>query len=65
MQKILITTGGTGGHIIPAKILKEHLEDKYEIFISTDLRGLRYLSNKRDELILIDTPRIDISIFFV
>ena len=63
MQKILITTGGTGGHIIPAKILKEHLEDKYEIFISTDLRGLRYLSNKRDELILIDTPRIDISIF--
>ncbi len=63
MQKILITTGGTGGHVIPAKIIKEHLEDKYEIFISTDLRGLRYLSDKRDELVLIDTPRFDISIF--
>ena len=24
MKKILITTGGTGGHVIPAKIIEEH-----------------------------------------
>ncbi|MBD1167190.1 glycosyltransferase [Pelagibacterales bacterium SAG-MED09] len=63
MQKILITTGGTGGHVIPAKIIKEHLKDRYEIFISTDLRGLRYLSNNREKTIVIDTPRFDLSIF--
>ena len=26
MKKILITTGGTGGHVIPAKIIAEHLK---------------------------------------
>ena len=62
MQKILITTGGTGGHVIPAKILQEHLEDKYEIFYSTDLRGLKYLSNSIDKTIILDTPRFDLSI---
>ena len=24
MKKILISTGGTGGHVIPAKIIEEH-----------------------------------------
>ena len=25
MKKILITTGGTGGHVIPAQIIQEHI----------------------------------------
>jgi len=36
VQKILITTGGTGGHVIPAQIIKDHLEDEFEVFFSTD-----------------------------
>ena len=44
MKKILITTGGTGGHVIPAKIIEEHLFENYEIYFSTDVRGLKYLS---------------------
>ena len=63
MQKILITTGGTGGHVIPAKIIKEHLKDKFEIFISTDVRGLKFLSKDNDKTIVIDTPRFDSTIF--
>ena len=37
MKKILITTGGTGGHVIPAEIIGEHLKEIYEIKYSTDL----------------------------
>ena len=40
MKKILITTGGTGGHVIPAKIIEEHLRNNFEIYYSTDVRGL-------------------------
>ena len=47
MQKILITTGGTGGHIIPAQIVKEYLDEDYEVYYSTDYRGKKYISSER------------------
>ena len=43
MQKILITTGGTGGHVIPARIIEEYLYGDYEVFYSVDKRGLKYV----------------------
>ena len=61
MKKILITTGGTGGHVIPAKIIKEHLKNNFEIYYSTDLRGLKYLSSDINKTIIIDTPRFNFS----
>ncbi len=64
MQKILITTGGTGGHVIPAKIIKEHLNEDYEIYFTTDLRGLKYLPLDREKIKIIDTPRLNFSIYF-
>ncbi len=64
MQKILISTGGTGGHVIPAKILKEHLIDDNEIYYSTDLRGLKYLSSGTDKTIILDTPKFNLNIYF-
>ena len=42
-NKIFISTGGSGGHVIPAKILYEHLSKKNELFISSDKRGYRFL----------------------
>ena len=57
MKKILITTGGTGGHVIPAHIIKEHLENDYQVYFSTDVRGLKYLSSDIDKTLIIDTPR--------
>ena len=56
-KKILISTGGSGGHVLPAISLKEHLKDKCEVIISTDNRGLRFL-NEEQNYILINTPRI-------
>jgi len=63
VKKILITTGGTGGHVIPAKIIKEHLKNNFEIYYSTDLRGLKYLSSDINKIIIIDTPRFNFSFY--
>ena len=43
-KKILISTGGSGGHVIPATILHEHLYEKKMSIISTDNRGYKYLN---------------------
>ena len=64
MKKILITTGGTGGHVIPAKIINEHLKDIYEIYYSTDIRGLKYLLPNNDKIVIIDTPKLNLNFYF-
>ena len=38
-KKILITTGGSGGHVIPALILKEHLVEKFKVIIWSESRS--------------------------
>ena len=42
-ERILISTGGSGGHVVPATILYEHLKDEFNILISTDKRGMKFL----------------------
>jgi len=59
-KKILISTGGSGGHVIPATILYEHLYEKNDIIISTDNRGFRYLDNNVYKTLLIDTPKLNL-----
>ena len=58
----LISTGGSGGHVIPATILYEHLVKKANIIISIDKRGLRYLDQDIYKFEIIDTPKLKISI---
>ena len=56
MKKIIISSGGTGGHVIPAEIISEHLNSDYEIYFSIDKRGLKYLSlDKNKTVIIVDT----------
>ncbi len=55
-KKILIATGGTGGHVFPAYSLANYLSKKnYAVQISTDKRGLNYLKNY-ENLNLIKIP---------
>ena len=42
-KNFLITTGGSGGHVIPATILYDHLSKEANVFITIDKRGLKYL----------------------
>ena len=58
-DNFLITTGGSGGHVIPATIFCEHLSNKANIIISTDKRGLKYLDSKDYILEVIDTPKMN------
>ena len=59
-KKILISTGGSGGHVIPATILHEHLYEKNDIIISTDNRGFKYLDKNAYKIFLIDTPKLNL-----
>ena len=65
MKNILISTGGSGGHVVPAKILREHLHSNFNVFISTDSRGLKYLDDEKNDIILINTPKLNLNIFFI
>ena len=58
-KKILISTGGSGGHVMPAITIYDHLKSHYEVMISTDLRGFKYLDSEKYKTFLIDTPRLN------
>ena len=56
-QQILISTGGSGGHVVPATILYEHLKDQFLVSISSDYRGMKFLDkNKINNSIIAITP---------
>ena len=50
-KKILISTGGSGGHVIPAISL-------YEVFLSTDKRGTKFINENIYNYKLIEIPKI-------
>ena len=58
-KKILISTGGSGGHVIPATTIHDHLKDEFEVIISTDLRGLKYLDIDNYKIFEVNTPKLN------
>jgi len=49
LKKIIIATGGTGGHVFPAYSLAKHfIKKKINVEIISDKRGLRYLKDCHD-----------------
>ena len=58
-SKILISTGGSGGHVLPAITIYDHLKSRYEIIISTDQRGLKYLDKNNYQSIVVNTPKLN------
>jgi UDP-N-acetylglucosamine--N-acetylmuramyl-(pentapeptide) pyrophosphoryl-undecaprenol N-acetylglucosamine transferase len=63
-SKILISTGGSGGHVLPAITIYDHLKSNYETLISTDLRGLQYLDKKNYKYIIVNTPKLNNLLLF-
>ncbi len=57
-KKVLISTGGSGGHVVPAITLYNHLKNTHETLISTDRRGLTYLDNNY-KVFVINTPKLN------
>ena len=58
-KKIFISTGGSGGHVLPAITIYDHLKYSYEILISTDFRGLKYIDRENYKPITINTPKLN------
>ena len=63
-KKILITTGGSGGHVLSALTIYDHLKTEFDMLISSDQRGLKYFETEEYKPIIVDTPKLKISIFF-
>ena len=64
-QKILISTGGSGGHVVPATILYEHLKNQFHVSISTDIRGIKFLDKNNYKLEIFNVNPISKNIFFL
>ena len=52
--KILISTGGSGGHVLPALAFCEHLKENFDVFISSDKRGSKFIQSKSENLKIIN-----------
>ena len=64
-QRILISTGGSGGHVVPATILHEHLKDQFDIYMSTDCRGMKFLDENKYNLKVFNLSSISKNIFLL
>ena len=64
-KKILISTGGSGGHVVPAIILYEHLKDKFDVSMSVDNRGMKFLDKDKYNLEIFNINPISKNIFLL
>ena len=64
-KRILISTGGSGGHVIPGTIFYEHLQDEFDIFMITDLRGTKFLDKDKYNIEILDVTRVSKNIFLI
>ena len=58
MTKILIVTGGSGGHVIPALTIFDHLKNNFDARIATDERGTKFINKQDYEYNLIKVPNL-------
>ena len=56
-KNLLISTGGTGGHVIPALTFYDHLKNHFKVSILTDQRGTKFISNNYSYDVIY-TPKI-------
>ena len=65
MQKILISTGGSGGHVVPATIIYEHLKDQFHVSMTIDYRGTKFLDSNNYNLEIFNVTPISKNIFLL
>ena len=64
-KKILISTGGSGGHVVPATILYEHLKDEFDVLITCDKRGVKFLKQDDYNLSIFNVNPISKNFFLI
>ncbi len=58
MKKILIVTGGSGGHVMPALSIFDHLKNNFQTSLATDIRGSKFINESNYQFNLIDVPNL-------
>ena len=64
-KKILVSTGGSGGHVIPATVLYDHLKNEFDVFLTSDLRGIKFLNLEKFKVNIFNTPRLTSNLFLL
>ncbi len=64
-KKILISTGGSGGHVVPATILYKHLQDQFDVSMTCDRRGERFVKGGNYNLSIFNVNPISKNFFFI
>ena len=64
-KNILIATGGSGGHIIPAIAFYDLLKKDFNLFLTSDQRGKGFIDYRNYRLNIIQTPKIFGSLFLL
>jgi UDP-N-acetylglucosamine--N-acetylmuramyl-(pentapeptide) pyrophosphoryl-undecaprenol N-acetylglucosamine transferase len=64
-KKILISTGGSGGHVVPATIFYEHLKENFEVSMTSDIRGTEFLNKLKYDIEIINTPKLSKNLFLL
>ena len=57
MSSIIISTGGTGGHVIPAKVFYDYFKEKFKVKIISDKRGLNFIEKENYNVNEIHIPQ--------
>ncbi len=65
MKKILISTGGSGGHVFPAIAFFQHLKNDFEIKFVTDIRGSKFLEKNDINYKIINVVNIFFKIYLL
>ena len=60
-KKILISTGGSGGHVIPAMAFYDHLKENFDVLLVLDERGSNFINKKKYEYEIIQSPRLTLN----
>ena len=57
-KNILIATGGSGGHVMPANFFYDIISKKFNTYLVSDMRGVKYLDESIKDFKIIDTPKL-------
>ena len=61
-KKLLISTGGSGGHVIPAVTFYEHLKEKFDVFLVVDNRGCKFINKSKYKYKILHSPRLSLNL---
>ena len=58
-KKILISSGGSGGHVIPAIAFYDHLKENFDAFLVLDKRGSSFINEKKYKYKIFNSPSLN------